>query len=126
MSNNNGYVRGEDLPEREKDVEIDDRKYLIRRLTYDQVIELRGAMVDVSQMAVDEKKGKGPPKEPDAKTIAAMRRLLVAGLLEPKLDADPKKGATPDDLPIEDFFVLAAAVMNLAGARRETGERVLP
>ncbi len=124
MSQNNGYVSAERLvEEREKEVVIGDRHYLIRRLTFAEFFELRGAMVDVSQMAVEDKSA---PKEPDAKTIAAMRRILVAGVKDPKLCTDPKKGATPDDLPFEDFFTLATEVMNLTGARRETGERVLP
>lgn len=121
----NGYVRAEDLPEMEKDVEIDDRKYLIRKLSYEQVVQLQGAMVDVTQMAVDAKQKRGTDRL-DPKTGAAMRRLAMAGLIKPTLVDDPKKGKTPHNLPVQDLMILAGEIMKLAGATRKTGERVLP
>lgn len=126
MSQNNGYVDGGRLVEaREKDVTVGDRKYRIRALRYEEIVELRGAMIDVSQMAIKARKG-DVEREIDPKTMAAMRRLLVAGLVEPKLVLDPGAGATPDDLRYEDFFLVGAAIMTHSGAKMETGERIRP
>ena len=124
--NGNGYVSAADLlAAREKDVQVGARRYRIRALNYEQVVELRGQMIDVTQMAIPKNAAKGDRKI-DPKTLSALRRIIAAGTIAPVLGLDPTKGATPDDLRFSDFFALGTAIMELAGARLSTGERVLP
>lgn len=124
--NGNGYVSAADLlAAREQDVQVGARRYRIRALNYDQVVELRGQMIDVTQMAIPKGAGREDRKI-QPKTFAALRRIIAAGTVSPALGLDPAKGATPDDLAFSDFFALGTAIMELAGAKLSTGERVLP
>ena len=124
--NGNGYVSASDLiAKREQDVQLGARRYRIRALSYEQVVELRGQMIDVTQMAIPKNAARGDRKI-DPKTLIALRRIIAAGTVAPPLGLDPAKGATPDDLAFSDCFALGTAIMVLAGARLSTGERVLP
>lgn len=124
--NGEGYVTTKELLSlREKDVQVGARRYRIRALSYDQVVELRGQMIDVTQMAIPKGAERGNGKI-QPKTFAALRRIISAGTVRPELGLDPTKGATPDDLAFSDFFALGTAIMQLAGAKLTTGERVLP
>lgn len=124
--NGNGYVSAADLlAAREKDVQIGARRYRIKALNYEQIAELRGQMIDVTQMAIPKNAAKGDRKI-DPKTLSALRRIIAAGTVAPQLGLDPAKGATPDDLAFSDFFALGTEIMVLAGAKMSTGERILP
>lgn len=56
----------------------------------------------------------------------AIERVMVAGLLSPRLSQDPDAGPTPADFPYEDQLAIFNAVLELSGLSRRKADEVLP
>lgn len=125
MSSDNGYAAPEAIvAQRYRDVSTSQGKFQIRKLGMDKIIVLQRSITDIASMAVAVDKGQ-PPKDL-TKEMAALGRILIAGVAQPELFESPDDGPTPSDLSVTDAFVLFKEIMDLSGASRAEGERVRP
>lgn len=125
----NGILRAEDLlAEARVRVEISGgRKVLVQRVSRVSIAVAIGGIPDVASLAIEknEKQSRITPAQAD-QAVKAIDRILIAGVLEPKLYPDPEKGPTPSDFLEADRMTIYRAIMDHSGWTRAAGEEVAP
>lgn len=139
MSENNGagkLVTAEELlAQSRKQVELSGGgTVVIRRVGKAKLAQIVRGIPDVTRLARLAGRDEAQiATEPAADALAAgeavgrmMDGVLIAGVVTPKLFADPEQGLTPADLEPEDQGLLFREILALSRFTREAGAEVLP
>lgn len=128
MSENNYLTESALLSESRKAVEISGgRKVLIRRVSPSAFLQATGNIPDLTRLA--EGAGAGEKKVDPAvgKTAAAaIEKVLLLGLVQPKLTADPAEGPTPSDFEWPDQLALFNAILEHSNWNKRAAGEVVP
>lgn len=103
-------------------------KVEVQRVGPDELAEILGHLPDVSILAtMQDADGEAVAKRPETRAVLkAMKGLLLAGVIDPKLCEDPKVGLTVRDFPLEDQLLLFSEILKVSGFTKEAGGKVLP
>lgn len=128
----NGYVTAAAVQAAgQKDVETSLGKVLVGRLPYPLFVQIRGKLMDLQSLVreggADRLEAPEFLESPEArKALEVVEPVLIAAVLQPKLQADPGVGPAPRSFSIEDQLVLFSAVMELTQFTRRAAEEVRP
>jgi hypothetical protein len=98
---------------------------VLRRLPLAEVFALRGAVTDLASMGADGEAARLGPEQV-AEKMAALGRVIIAGVKEPVLTDNPEDGPTPADFPLDDQIAIFNAVLARAGLSVEEGRKLRP
>ena len=101
------------------------KKILIRKIGRAQLAYFREGLPDVALLA-----GKDNDEIPAAADLERREKMMdlvmIAGVIEPQLYADPKDGPTPLDFEYADQLTIFKSIMQMVGHTTEAAEEILP
>ena len=128
MSQQNGFLdAGDLLKESRREMEIGDgRKIQIRRVGPGVLALALGNIPDLASLTSrsSERASENPAQAKTA--MQAIEKLLIAGIVQPKLCADPADGPTPSDLLWADQLLIFNAILEHSGYSKGAAEKVVP
>jgi hypothetical protein len=100
----------------------------IQRVSLATLAEVRGALPDLTVLVKSAEAGTEAGLDLDAlaKVQPKIERILIDGLVNPRLYRDAAFGPTPRDLPWLDQITVFGEIMSLCGQTIKAAEEVLP
>lgn len=129
------YLTAEQLAARSRrDVTLADGSVvLIRKLGLSEVAALVRGIPDLAAFMSRDRDDADPRSEATflsgpsgAAVIEAIDQVVIAGVVDPKLNARAEDGPTPNDLDADDRMTLFTAILGFTGFSREEAEAVRP
>lgn len=101
----------------------------VRGLSFSEISELSGVLVDVSRLAdeVKEQKPEALITTPGGRgLLSAIEKIVKAGCVEPVFGSDPAAGPIVADLPLSDQMAAFSAILDLSGHTKKAAEEIRP
>ena len=130
MHQDNGFLKEGDLvKEARLAVEISGgRKVEIRRVNRVTIAIAINGIPDISALAADaagDRPLKFTPTQAE-EALRAMDKILIEGVLQPKLHAVSAEGATPSDFAEDDRLTIYHAILDHSGWSKKAAGEVIP
>jgi len=130
MHENDGFLKeGQLLNESRISVEISSSRLVqIRRFSRITLAIAIGGIPDLAALATDDQEGRGPTMTL-SQAEAAMRaidKILIEGVLQPKLHAQSSEGVTPSDFSEDDRMTIYHAILDHSGWNKKAAREVIP
>jgi hypothetical protein len=130
MHENDGFLKEADLvKEARLAVDISDgRKVEIRRISRVTLAIAISGIPDLAALATEDGGGRAPnltPSQAEA-ALRAIDKILIEGVLQPKLHAQFTEGATPSDFSEDDRMTIYHAILDHSGWNKKAAGEVIP